>query len=346
MRPLLMRPLLSLLHTPRLPYITLLDASAVVDALSEPSSVADALSGGVKDVADALSGGVEDVAEALSGGVEDVADALSGGVEEVGAEVEAMFSTTANWNFVLVAIALALASTFETLTDVLERSVPKRLLPVVQKSVAELASLGFVGLVIEAVSESGASWLRSISTFYLGEPDFLLEQFEAVHEGLFGVTIIYFAACALLVLRVTAQFREWGDERTEAYVSFKLAEYEWRQQQLPEPYPLRGFSQLATKMVIDGRPWASQVGLGLGDELAASYDARVAEFLRFRERFIDQSRRGGVFLPAQFNFNEYLEEHASKKLRSLVAIEPQALTFHGWHVVGVWLACGWHAVGV
>ena len=211
-----MRPLLRLAHGHRAT-IALLDPSAIID----PSPVSNMLSTGVdvlreSPVADMLSTGVEMGAEMEA---------------EVEAEMAYMFTTSENWNFVLVAIALALASTFEKLAETLEESVPERLLPVVQKSLSELASLGFVGLIIEVVSTSDrtSDWLRSVSASFLGEPGFLLEQFEAVHEGLFSVTIIYFTVCALLILRVSAQFREWGDERQDAYLTFKLAEYEWMQ---------------------------------------------------------------------------------------------------------------------
>ena len=55
----------------------------------------------------------------------------------------------------------------------------------------------------------------------------------------------------------------------------------------------RGWSQAAAKMEM--APPSQRFGLPLGvawAEATASKDYRVAEFLRFRERFIDQTCRG------------------------------------------------------
>ena len=58
------------------------------------------------------------------------------------------------------------------------------------------------------------------------------------------------------------------------------------------------------------------------EELFARYETRVAEFLRFRERFFEQMRASGVKLTQDFSFSDYLQEHSAKNLKELVSIEP------------------------
>jgi len=285
--------------------------------------------------------------------IEESVAGLAVGTEAVHVEgvVEAMFMATPIWNFLLVAIAVALANAFERFVEALEAAVPTRLLPVLQKSVSEFATIGFVGLVIEVVStgESTSGWLQSVSETFLGEKDFLLDQFAHISNLLSSVILIYFAACALLVLRVERRFNEWGAGRRNGYLNFKMAEYDWKQTQADSQasFPLRGFSQLAANMVMTqpgvlgaGRSRrATTRGIGLLDELCASSETRIAEYLRFRERFIDQTRRAGLFIPTQFRFNQYLEQTASQKLRALVTLEPAALawTWAPWALIS-WLA--------
>jgi hypothetical protein len=89
-----------------------------------------------------------------------------------------------------------------------------------------------------------------------------------------------------------------------------MAEYDWKQTQADSQasFPLRGFSQLAANMVMTqpgvlgaGRSRrATTRGIGLLDELCASSETRIAEYLRFRERFIDQTRRAGLFIVSAF----------------------------------------------
>ena len=140
-------------------------------------------------------------------------------------EVQVILGQSANWNFVLVAVALAFGGVFEFAVETLEELVPRRLLPVVQQSVVELATLGFVGLIIETIQTGRTGQiLGEISERFLNQEEFLVERFEELHESLFDVTIIYFTVCAFLILRVTSQFYEWDVERRNSYLKFKLAE--------------------------------------------------------------------------------------------------------------------------
>ena len=59
----------------------------------------------------------------------------------------------------------------------------------------------------------GGQFLDGISARFLKEEGLLVERFEELHQGLFDVTIIYFAVCTFLILRITRQYAEWDLER-------------------------------------------------------------------------------------------------------------------------------------
>ena len=62
-------------------------------------------------------------------------------------------------------------------------------------------------------------------------------------------------------------------------------------------------------------------------ELARPAAEWRAEFLRFRARFIEQSRgaRAGVELPSDFAFGKYLQLTAAADLKQTVSVEPLQL---------------------
>ena len=227
------------------------------------------------------------------------------------------------WTFALTGVLLALGWGFEKGVETLEDYVDKRLMPVVKQSVFELATLGFIGLVIEAtLMGSEKSWLSAISEHFTGDHDVLFEQLELLHQGLFATTITFFGVAALLIGNLNAQFQEWGYERRNDYLRFKLDEYEWKLANTSKPYAMRGWNYLAQRMVIkDEVAIEGNVVRLILDEIAKPRKARIAEFLRFRERFIVQARNDGIPLPSNFEFSDYLEEHASNNLRKIVNVD-------------------------
>lgn len=85
---------------------------------------------------------------------------------------------------------------------------------------------------------------------------------------------------------------------------------------------LRGWNNLAQKLVIENeREIEGNLVYQMWDEVAKPRDARIAEFLRFRERFFVQVGDDGIYLPTRFKFSQYLEEHACKNLKKLVTID-------------------------
>jgi len=95
--------------------------------------------------------------------------------------VENMLKYPQTWTFVLLGGILALGWGFERAVEAVEERIDKRLMPVVQQSVLELATLGFIGLVIQTLAIGHKnSWLSALSETFLGDHDLLFEQFEQV----------------------------------------------------------------------------------------------------------------------------------------------------------------------
>ena len=64
------------------------------------------------------------------------------------------------WTSVLLGGILALGWGFERAVDTVEEHIDERLMPVVQQTVLELATLGFIGLVIQTLAIGHkSSWL-------------------------------------------------------------------------------------------------------------------------------------------------------------------------------------------
>jgi hypothetical protein len=230
-----------------------------------------------------------------------------------------------------------------------EHRVDKRLTPVVQQSVIELATLGFIGIIIQSAEIGGEhSLLSTLSETFFNEEELLFEQFEALHQGIFYTTIAFFLSCASIVFQVNKQFSEWDYDRRNAYVRFKVGEFDFKRETKnsagdgSRTFERRGWSQRAKRMLLLEEEAAKGSPIKeLWYELTKSKEERIAEFLRFRERFLDRSGRadyGGVQLPSSFRFSLYLEEHASKALKQLVSIEPVKLAILWLPLVSIALA--------
>jgi len=128
-----------------------------------------------------------------------------------------------------------------------------------------------------------------------------------LHQGLFAATIAFFVTSGILIGSLNAQFQEWDYDRRNEYVAFKLDEYDWKLTNSSSPFARRGWNHLAQSMVIaDERDIERDCVRQLLDELTKPRKARIAEFLRFRERFLVQARRDGLHLPKTFRFRHIL----------------------------------------
>ena len=187
--------------------------------------------------------------------------------------------------------------------EIAEHRVDKRLTPVVQQSVIELATLGFIGIIIQTAQVGGEhSLLSALSEQFFDNEELLFEQFELLHQGLFYTTLVFFASCASIVYQLNAQFSEWDYERRNAYVRYKVDDFNASRARRQAPgarmaggdrggqeRARMGWGQRARKMRLSGEDKVQgHFWREIWYECTKVKEERIAEFLRFRERFIDQ----------------------------------------------------------
>lgn len=104
--------------------------------------------------------------------------------------------------FLIVGLLLA----WEESVHFVKHTLPKALLPVVESMLAEVAGLGFIGLLLSVVVTGGEeSWVAQLSERFLGEGELLLELFEFLHTSFFEVGIAFFAASALILVSTLSE---------------------------------------------------------------------------------------------------------------------------------------------
>ena len=95
---------------------------------------------------------------------------------------------------------------FEQSVETARDKIPAYIRPTIDCLLAEMATLGFIGLLVQADVfglEKGA--FSELSEQYLGESALGYELFEGVHQTLFRCAIAYFLSCGAVVASVTRQ---------------------------------------------------------------------------------------------------------------------------------------------
>lgn len=206
--------------------------------------------------------------------------------------------------------------------------------------VGELSTLGVVGLLLGVLQVSSSdSWLAQLSTRFLGEKELLLEEFEAIHSGLFYVSATFLLTCTALVVSISNQYDKWGRQFQSYLIESIIKNVEeddvkmGRGECSPNAYS-GSFVGDVSADVAGGMVLSDEDMNREGNpvfELFGKTDAiRTAEFLRFRQRFISMAESEARHpFPPDFKFWSYLERHASSELRELVKVEPYQL----WWIV-------------
>lgn len=103
---------------------------------------------------------------------------------------------------------VALLWLWETLVDETRTNLPSTLVPVFEKMWAEVAGLGFIGLVLEVLVHPFQQLVGELSQTYLGDEEILIESFEFLHSVFFQVGIAFFAAAGAMVWICLNEIRE------------------------------------------------------------------------------------------------------------------------------------------
>jgi hypothetical protein len=83
--------------------------------------------------------------------------------------LKAILGTSGGWGIILSGFLLLIGQAFESAKELAEHKLPKTMRPVTNSVVSELATLGFVGLLIGALHLGGEdSWLSFCSSLFFG----------------------------------------------------------------------------------------------------------------------------------------------------------------------------------
>lgn len=108
-----------------------------------------------------------------------------------------------SWAVGTSALLCVTFATFEAAVETARERVPRYLRPTIDSLLAEMATLGFIGLLVQAdtfgLQKGGFAVL---SQQYLGEAELGYELFEEIHELLFRAAVAYFTTCAFVVSSV------------------------------------------------------------------------------------------------------------------------------------------------
>jgi len=202
---------------------------------------------------------------------------------------------------------------FESCIETLQTRLPSRMRPIIRSMLIEMAGIGFIGLVLEALHvESGSGWVARLSQRQFEDPHLLVFLFERLHMSFFYVALLYFFTCALVIFLVERRFRFWGtrcrrEVLTETLLATGSARGTWDRHvvALADRVRDRGFNPL--KEVFKG------------------YTDWHDEYLTVRHRFVQVARDDGVPMPYHFSLWPYMEEVAAENLKQLVKINPTQL---------------------
>lgn len=246
--------------------------------------------------------------------------------------------STPGWTLVATALVLTLGQLFESTTHAIKTAIPKAYLPVVDAVLAELTTLGFMGLMVSALEMgSDESLVGRFSDVFLGEPGELFRLFKTVDQSLSPITVAFIGACTVIVAIVLQQFQAFKASTQAELLQAKVADDAEREacevgssgssacavarsrSQKAHGLLLRSMSATPPKTLR-----SSGLFVPLGDMLL-TVQQRRAEFLRFRARFIEQARTNGIALAEDFQFGKYLALSAAQDLKELLSIQPVEL---------------------
>jgi len=212
------------------------------------------------------------------------------------------------WALIFVTFIVTASVMFETMKEIIIHNTPETMFVVVDKFFGELATLGFIGTLAFVFTTDIAghtSVLGHLSFWYLGDEHLLIHEFEIVHFLIFFV-MIFFVSAVLVILQIAVnQKRVWDD-----YENAHMA-------------AVRAGAGAAGPEIIEMMSIPDEVLAVEGtvtSEYTKSRRVREAEFIRFRQRFL-QDADCPVQIPSDFSFSGYLTMMSAKILAHIVEIE-------------------------
>uniref|UniRef100_A0A6T6WP78 EF-hand domain-containing protein n=1 Tax=Hemiselmis tepida TaxID=464990 RepID=A0A6T6WP78_9CRYP len=210
------------------------------------------------------------------------------------------------WALIFVTAIVTCSVVFETLKEVTIERTPPSMIRVVEKFFGELATLGFIGtisFVLTTDFEGNDSILAGLSFTYTGDNHLLIHEFHELHFLIFFVMVFFVTAVLVTLQRAVSQKVQWTNYEEEFEGLLKDPQTEHKQ----------------IEAVMQSPPVAPGVGGTITHEFAMSDAARKAQFLCFRQRFVDDAECS-VKIPYDFDFALYLTMRISHFLSEVVEI--------------------------
>lgn len=212
------------------------------------------------------------------------------------------------WALIFITFIVTASVIFETCKEVIMHNTPETMTVVVDKFFGELATLGFIGTLAFVFTTGFAghpSALGHISFWFMGDDELLIHEFEIVHFLIFFV-MVFFVSAVLVILQIAVNQKRVWDSYEETYLLAKKA-----------TGPLAESKMLKMMDIPDE---LTEVSGSVTSEYTKSRQVREAEFIRFRQRFL-QDVDCPVEMPEDFEFAGYLTMMSAKILAEIVEIE-------------------------
>ncbi len=155
----------------------------------------------------------------------------------------------ATWALGTSALLCSIFAVFEGGIVAVKKTVPKYTRPAIDALLGEMATLGFIGLLIEnKVLGLQSGGLAVLSEQVLGDASFGFELFEGIHRTLFDAALGYFLACSVLVASVVPALEALFN-RVDADRDGTISPAEFRAAQASEAWEASGDSSLRAALI-------------------------------------------------------------------------------------------------
>ena len=268
--------------------------------------------------------------------------ATAGMLAQTEGEVVGLLGNEFTWVIIFSMVTVAINAVFDDAVHAAKKYFPEAYLPVLQKILGELTTLGFVNLVFQEAQNGGelTLFLNAQSERFLGKPGTIVEILDSISPAIFPLTIAYGATCAGLLYSLATKFSTYSRFSSNELLRIKLAKDEVRAgcaidydnptlgglsfscaNAVKRSGTRGGVLLTSMKMSAGGSGRAARDPLKLAwSKITQSAADEQAEFLRFRSRFIVQAG-----LKDDFKFAMYLTECAVENLENLVSMDVSKL---------------------
>ena len=199
----------------------------------------------------------------------------------------------------VVLVIVGLLGLYEHGVHVAKHQLPPTLLPVLNAMLAEIAGLGFIGVLLQIFEGAAGESFEEVSEAIFGEGEVLIEAFEWLHNKFFLVAIVFFlfggSLLGLLVKQTSDLVAAIAKADKDHDGEVTIEEYE----------AAFGANSLEDRTIMQ-RLLSGNLGLNLGDTYL------------FTVRFLETHRLD----PKKFNGPRYIEACAASNLATLVELSP------------------------